>query len=269
MNVEKVFFTFQSKKIGGFLYFPEGEGPFPAVIFVHGFSGGTHESKNKHMCETLANAGMVAFQFDFYDRPNGLSEISISDMTVSLQLAVLRKAVDFVCGLDTVDTNRIGLTGHSLGGMTVMLYASADERIKALVVQSGLSDFGKSRSTAFGLHADWKSKGDHVFDTSWGTFTLKYDFIDDGLKHNVYSSLEKIKCPVLIFHGDEDEAIAVSQAYEQKAHLKESDRLVIIPGADHCYKNNTLPIATKLLVDFMHENVAGSKTPFFRATFSA
>ncbi len=256
MKVEKVSFLFEGKKIGGFVYYPSGTGLFPAVVFVHGFSGGTHESKNKLMCEALAQNGMIAFQFDFYDKPNGLSEIPISDMTVSLQLAVLRKAVDFVCGLNGVDVSRIGLTGHSLGGMTVMLYTPTDSRIKVLVVQSGLSDFGQSRSTAFGLHPDWKRDGSKLMERSWGSFSLKYDFIEDGLKHDVYGALEKINCPVLVFHGDQDEAIAVEQAYKQREHLKETDSLVIIEGADHCYKiNDTLPVATRLLVDFMQKKL--------------
>jgi dienelactone hydrolase len=256
MKVKQTFFTSENKKIGGFLYYPSGEGPFPAVVFVHGFSGGTHELKNKQMCEALAQAGILVFMFDFYDKPNGLSDISISDMTVSLQLRILRCAVDFVCDLKDVDKTRIGLTGHSLGGMTVMLYASSDSRIKALVVQSGLSDFGQSRSTAFGLHADWEKAGVKLMERSWGSFLLKYVFIEDGLKHDVYGALDKTQCPVLVFHGDEDEAIDVEQAYKQKEHLKYKDKLVIIKGADHCYKKNeTLPVATQLLVDFMKEKL--------------
>lgn len=256
MKMDKLFFEFESKKVGGFCYRPEGEGRFPAVIIVHGFGGGTHESKNKFMCERLAEAGFAAFMFDCYDKPNGLSEIPIENMTVSLQLKILHKIVDFVSAQSFVDKNRIGLTGHSLGGMTVMLYTPTDARIKTLVVQSGVFEFGKSQSLAFKYHPQWKKDGYKIFDKSWGNMKVNYGLIEDGLKHDVYAAVRKIKCPILVFHGDKDESIKVEQAYSIKKYLKPTDKLVIIKGADHCYKiNNTLPQATKLLIEFMKEKL--------------
>ena len=256
IKIEKVFFTYNEKKIGGFLYTPTGKGPFPTVILVHGFGGGTHEEKNKFMCTELAKNGILAFMFDFYDTPHGLSEIPIEETTVSLQLKVLHHAVDFVCTVLVVDKNKIGLTGHSLGGMTVILYTPNDSRIKALVVQSALSDFGKSRSTTFDNHEEWKEKGYKIFDKSFGPMRINYSFIEDGLQHDVYSAMNRIKIPIMIFHGDKEESVSTEQARKQAQHLKKTDKLVIIPGADHSYKvNNTLPIATKLLVDFMKEKL--------------
>ncbi|MDO8510829.1 MAG: alpha/beta fold hydrolase, partial [Nanoarchaeota archaeon] len=141
MKIEQVFFEYLSKKVGGYFYLPAGEGPFPTVILIHGFGGGTHEPKNKFMCKTLAENGFAAFMFDFYNQPNGLSEFPIEETSVSLQLKILRAGTDFVAKQSFVDPTRIGLAGHSLGGMTVLLYTPTDTRVKALVVQSGVSDF--------------------------------------------------------------------------------------------------------------------------------
>ncbi len=271
--IKKVEFSHKEKKIGGLLYKPDPEKDvnsqnpesdgqkFPAVVLVHGFGGGTHELKNRYMCEQLSKEGFVAFMFDFYDQPNGLSEIQIEKTNVSLQLKVLQKALDYLSGLDFVDSNRIGLTGHSLGGMTVFLYTPTDERIKALVVQSAVSDFGQTRNTALKFNDEWKEQGYKVFDKKWGEMKVDWEFIEDGLKHDVYAAIEKIKCPVLIFHGDKDESVPLEQAEKQVKHLQNisqdnPNQLVIIKGADHCYKiNDTLPEATKLLIDFMKKKL--------------
>ncbi len=256
MRIEKVFLAYHGKKVGGFLYIPVGKSTFPAVILVPGFGGGTHEEKNKFMCTELAKNGILACMFDFYDKPNGISEIPIEETSVSLQLKVLGSAVDFVCTLPLVDQTKIGLTGHSLGGMTVIVYTPGDSRIKALVIQSALSDFGQSKSTAFDYHQEWKERGYTIFNKSFGSMKINYSFIEDGLQHDVYSAMKQIKVPILIIHGDKDESVKVEQAYEQERCLKKTDQLVIIPNADHCYKiNNTLPVATKLLVDFMKKNL--------------
>ncbi len=48
-----------------------------------------------------------------------------------------------------------------------------------------------------------------------------------------YKSLEKTKCPVVIFHGDADKKIPVAQSYELKKTLKPTDKLIILKGQGH------------------------------------
>ena len=85
---------------------------------------------------------------------------------------------------------------------------------------------------------------------------VKWQYIEDGLTHDVYSATKKITCPVLVFHGDEDESVPLVQSKELAKHLKKTDQFITINRADHCYKiNNTLPVATKLLVDFMKKKL--------------
>ena len=103
MKLERVSFKYQKETIGGFLYTPEGTGPFPSVILVHGFGGGVHEVKNKFLCEQLARKGFMAFIFDFYDIPNQISTTKIEFTSIFLQLKILRTVVDYVCGLEVVD----------------------------------------------------------------------------------------------------------------------------------------------------------------------
>lgn len=238
----------EGKKIGGFLRIPYGKGPFPAVVFVHGFGGSVKEPKNIFMCEELAENGFISLMFDFYNKPNGISEPEIENMTITQQVSTLKCAVDFVLSLDFVDKNRLGLTGHSLGGATILLYTPTDSRIKALVAQSPLSDKGKMTKR---FEEEGKEKGYLEFDKSWGTMRVNYSYYEDGLKYNVKKTAEEIKCPTLIFHGNQDDSVPLAQSQELIEHLKCEKRLEIIKGADHNYKiNETLPIATKLMVDW-------------------
>ncbi len=259
MKITQTFFVFERKKIGGFLYVPDGAKgeKFPAVILVHGFGGGVHEEKNRFMCNELVKAGFVAFIFDFYDKPNGLSELSIEDTSMSLQLRVLRAAVDYIASLSFVDVNRIGLTGHSLGGMTVLLYTPTDLRVKALVVQSALSDFKeKTLSNTWGDISVWKKQGYKLFDRSWGGMKVNYSFVEDGLKYNMYTIARKIKCPVLVFHGDKDVSVPLEQSERLMTFLKKSDEFVVLHGSGHTYKEERMnEKATLLLVEFMKKNL--------------
>ena len=257
MKVEQTSFVFEGKKIGGFLYVPDGEGKFPAVVLVHGFGGGVHEPKNKFMCEQLCAEGFVAFMFDFYDKPNGLSEFSIEKTSVTLQLGVLRAAMDYVCGLFFVVAGRVGLSGHSLGGMTVLLYTPTDNRVKALVVQSALSDFKeKTLSHTWGNITNWKERGYKIFDKSWGGMNVSYNFVADGLTHDVYGAAGRIKCPVLVFHGDKDESVPLEQSERLMKSLKKMDEFVVLAGSGHTYNEKGMKEkTTALLVDFMKKKL--------------
>lgn len=253
MRKERISFkNRKGQKLGGYIYIPDGKGPFPAIVFIHGFTGGTHEIKNRFMCDRLADEGFVVLMFDFYDN-NGLSEPKIENTNVTQQVKDTGSAIDFIENLDYVDKNRIGLTGHSLGGMTVILYAAQkDPRIKALVAQSAVSKFGETRSIGKFRKKGVKEKGYLILDKYDGQYKINYSFYEDGKQYNVYTDAEKITCPILIFHGDVDEAVDVNQSKNLIKHLKmKKKKLEIIKGADHCYYNSpTLHVATKLMIDW-------------------
>lgn len=51
------------------------------------------------------------------------------------------------------------------------------------------------------------------------------------LKTNEF--IPKVKCPVIIFHGDEDEVIYTGSSYKLKELFKKEDRLIILKGQKH------------------------------------
>ena len=255
MKEQKVFFkNSKGQKLFGILYVPEGKGPFPAIVHVHGFGGRTFEPKIKFINKELTKSGFVSLQFDMFNKPVGKSEPDIEYMTVESQLDATKSAIDFLETLDYVDKNKIGLTGHSRGGMTVLIYAPTDKRIKSLVSQSATSNFKNTHEYYVnneGLDLKkWKETGWRHVKKSWGEFKLSYDHYEDGLKYDVYAAADKTEIPTLVIHGDEDKAVPLKQSKELVKHLK-NGKLEIIKGADHNYRiNNTLPVATKLIVDW-------------------
>jgi dienelactone hydrolase len=53
------------------------------------------------------------------------------------------RAVDLLCGLPEVDTKRIGVIGHSLGGHNALFTAAFDPRLKVAVTSCGFCSFHK------------------------------------------------------------------------------------------------------------------------------
>ncbi len=125
-------------------FVPDGPGPFPAVIMVHGggWDHGDKEGGKKRgwmvpMDEPLARAGFAWFEINYrllpkYPYPACLEDVQSAIRWVKAHAAEYR-----------VDPNRIALAGESAGGYLVDLAAArADEttRVNAVVSFYGVYD---------------------------------------------------------------------------------------------------------------------------------
>ena len=111
-------FRGQAVRLQGELYRPDGPGPFPAVVLLHGCSG---VKKNQHQwAELLRKWGYVAYVLDSLG-PRGLGPIcgkrALSTKTRALD-AYDAKA--YLATLPYVRTDKIGLMGFSHGGSAAL-----------------------------------------------------------------------------------------------------------------------------------------------------
>jgi len=132
-------------ELPGTLTVPNGQGPFPAVVLVHG-SGPNDRDETvgankpfRDLAWGLATRGIAVLRYDkrtkvYSDRfaalENGFTvkEETIDDAVVAVSL--LRKT-------GTVDPERIFVLGHSLGGMLAPRIAQADPKIAGLIIMAG------------------------------------------------------------------------------------------------------------------------------------
>jgi len=106
-------------EIGGWLYRPPGEGPFPAIVLAHTCAGvSDHTTLWGNL---LANWGYVVVAPDSFS-PRGEKSVCARGMVVSgsARVADVAGAIDFLNAQPYVERNRIGLIGHSHGGWTTV-----------------------------------------------------------------------------------------------------------------------------------------------------
>lgn len=113
------------------LFLPEGAGPFPVVVDIHGgawCSGDLADGQGRN--EALAGAGIAAVAINFRHGPDGypssLADINYAIRWVKTHAAELR-----------IRPDRVGLSGNSSGGHLAMLAAMRprDRRYTALKLQ--------------------------------------------------------------------------------------------------------------------------------------
>lgn len=140
--------TYASPKGGrvpGLLLIPDGTGPFPAVLVMHGAPGTARTILPE--AEALAKLGAVALTIsapfsrgDRLDNPEEMIRLDERDRADQIQLIVdLRRGVDLLLARPDVAKDRIAYAGRSYGAAQGGLLAGVEKRIKAyaLVVGDG------------------------------------------------------------------------------------------------------------------------------------
>ena len=146
--IEKL--SFQSGRnrfVTGCLYVPEGEGPFPGVLALHGHRQDGHLNvKTQILGHILAQNGYVCFTpdslgsgeraevhgaFDHHTGHLGTLLNHLGETMTGIMLADNMRSVDLLLSLDIVDSEKIGVTGCSGGGNQTMYATAFDDRIKA------------------------------------------------------------------------------------------------------------------------------------------
>ena len=206
MKIQKVFFlNGLGLKLAAWLHVPEGKGPFPAVIRTHGYRSNKDRTSSTALAEEFSHDKIVFLRFDFH--AHGESEGKVVDARQCVDDVMC--AIAYLRTLGVVDGKKIAITGSSLGGLATTLAAAWDD-VACAVPVCPVSTYEPFSSRAIDYHA--------------------------LPKHNVYGEARKIKCPVLVVHGDKDETVPIEQSVELVKHLKKG-KLHIVQGADHKFSN--------------------------------
>lgn len=145
MIKQELSFSSAGTRCGATWFAPQGGGPFPAIVMAHGF-GATRELGLEPFARAFCEAGIAALTFDY--RHYGTSDGEPRELlSVALQRADYRAAIDFVRTLPRVDGRRIALWGTSFSGGHVLALSAEELGLRAVVAQVPFTS-GKRTSRA-------------------------------------------------------------------------------------------------------------------------
>lgn len=203
----------------------------PTVILVHGFGVTKHEGGLfDEVAKRLAENGIMSFRCDFSGR--GESEGDYSETSLTKLSSELGSIIDYVRGVDNVDTKRVGLLGQSLGTATIL---ALRPDVKTIVLTASVSQpreilaelFGDGHNPG-GTSEQSKSNGEVI--------KIKSQFWQDFDNHDLLANIGQFKCPIFFVHGSSDAKVPVSNMETLFENTKASKEKMIIEGVDHGFR---------------------------------
>ena len=137
---EDVRFRSGEATLAGTLALPEGDGPFPALILVSG-SGPQDRDEAiagfrpfRLLTDHLVQHGIAVLRYD--DRGVGASTGSMDSATTATFTGDVLAALDSLGQHSALDADRIGILGHSEGGLVAVQAANRSEGVSFVVLMA-------------------------------------------------------------------------------------------------------------------------------------
>ena len=201
------------------LHVPDGAGPFPAAILIHGggFDGGSKSTNVRPLFDPLTAAGFAWFSIDYRLAPAVHFPEAMSDIYASIRW-VKAHAAEY-----HVDVSKIALIGESAGGFFVNYAGTHEARgtnVAAVVDFYGPTEYGQQalerrdhperfNVATLNRHAA-NGGGIHFF----GVGQLDRAGLAKLHKMSPLAAVHKGMPPFLCIHGTKDDQVSFTQTTE-------------------------------------------------------
>lgn len=169
--------------------------------------------------------------------------------------------VDYLERRDDVDASRIGIMALSLGGFHAPRAAAFEPRLRCCVAWGANYDWGatqryryQSRDPRLPVPHYWN----HVM-WVFGKDTVE-DLLETADRMTLKGVLDRIRCPILVTHGENDRQIKLAQAQQLVAECVNSPKAELYVhtlaegGAEHCSVDN-LALGVDAIADWVGETM--------------
>jgi pimeloyl-ACP methyl ester carboxylesterase len=225
----------------------------PAVVLITG-SGSQDRDEGipsignyrpfREIADTLSRRGIAVLRLD--DRGVGGSSQGPPTATSSDFADDIRAALAWLRTREDIDPERLGLVGHSEGGMIAPMIAVTDPKLRALVIIAGPAKTGRAISASQRRYVIGHEpslppeKRDSIFAAAERASEVVYaapGWINFYVNYDPLPTARRVRVPALILQGETDAQVTPEQAGMLAAAMREGgNRNVTVrafPRMDH------------------------------------
>ena len=243
-GVTGVTFDSDGHRLLGVLYLGRGEEPKPTVLLLHGCPG---LEKNLDLAVRLRDRGWNSLLFHYRGCWGSAGRYDLR--TVPRDVTA---AVDYLVGCPRVDSGRIAVLGHSMGGWAALVTAATEPRLRAVAVYGAPARLGAGlRLSPDRVEAEFT----RFLATTPEEFAWQAAVVAEQTDALAAAAAIEPR-PLLVVHGTADRWVPVAQARELRERAGPSCRYVEVEGADHAFSWHRAELAD-LVVGWLSEGVTG------------
>jgi dipeptidyl aminopeptidase/acylaminoacyl peptidase len=216
--------------VHGWLAVPEGEGPFPVILMIHGGPFAHYGVSVFDEVQVLAGAGYAVAYCNprgsaGYGRAHGrairhrMGTDDFADVIDFLEGAIAADAEDRPGRLDA---SRLGIMGGSYGGYLTAWTIAHDHRFAAAIVERGFLDPASFQGTS--------DIGSYFGDEYVGTDPA------DIARQSPFAHVGDVRTPTFVIHSEQDLRCPLEQGTRYFTALRRHGvpaSMLVFPGEDH------------------------------------
>lgn len=236
----------------GFMNVPQGQGPFPAALVMHGYIAPEQYNTMAYTtryADALARAGYLVIHPNYRNFPpsdSGPDFLRVSDAVDTLNLiAIIRAQAGRPGPLELADPKFIGIMGHSMGGGITLRVITVGAGLQAAVLYGAMS-------------GDEAQNFESIFAWSGGRRgAAELDVPPEALECiSPIFHLDRITVPVSIHHGDNDGTVPLAWSLdlcERLQALNKTPECFTYPGQPHTFQGEGDQLFMQRMIDFFNQ----------------
>jgi dipeptidyl aminopeptidase/acylaminoacyl peptidase len=217
--------SIDGETLRGALVLPAGYQPgksYPLIVKVYGGSSISNDL-NRFGYAVAAYENLQLFATRGYALLLADSKLNTGTPMVDLMKTVM-PGVTRAIESGIADPARIGIMGHSYGGYSTLCLIAQSPLFKAAVMRAGMGDliagYGQLAPDGTNSGIDWSESGQGRMGGSPWEFPERY------LANSPIFTLDRVKTPLLIIHGEQDDAVPMVLADEVFTDLRRLGKTV-------------------------------------------
>jgi fermentation-respiration switch protein FrsA (DUF1100 family) len=204
------------------LWLPDGQGPWPAVMVLHG--AGSRKENHADFARAATSHGFVALTFD--NRGHGESDGTLGPAVIE----DLRGLAGWLAARPEVIERRIGVRGSSMGGLLAIHLGAASEDVAGVIAICPAAEWMLADDVR--RIADGEPPPP---DSALNDMRIDAPGLASWLEvANVGDAVERMGAkPLLLIHARGDETVPFTHSEELYERAAEPKRLLLLEGGDH------------------------------------
>ena len=204
------------------LWVPDGAGPFPAVMVMHG--AGSRKENHADFARVATSHGFVALTFD--NRGHGETDGDLDPSVID----DLRLLAEWLAARPEVDESRVGARGSSMGGLMAIHAGAASDRVAAVVAICPAAEWMLAEDVRRIADGKPPAPGSALAEMRIDAPALARWLETTDVGEAVQRMGSK---PLLIIHARGDEVVPYTHSEKLFELAVEPKKLLLLEGGDH------------------------------------